>query len=121
MQPSKSLALRYYISGLLLLVAMLGIDTRAAAPLADAMPQMMADTDVVSDRTPAMGDCMPCAYCYSGPMSTVQGFSGESREQEPSAWTALASAASPLQGFVNAIGRRPSPVPVRIAYCRWSN
>lgn len=122
MQPFRSLAIRYGIGGvMLLLVGLFGLDARAALPSADVLPQMMAEADVMSDRMPAMGDCTPCAYCYSGPASTVQGFSGESKEREPSAWTALDSAASPPQRFVEVTGRRSSQVSVRIAYCRWSN
>ena len=120
MQPLSSLAMRYGIGGLLVFVALLGIDARAGTSSADAMPQMVAHTDVMSDRMPALGDCVPCAYCYTGPASTVQGFSGESKEREPSPWTVLASAA-PLARFVDVTGRRSLPVPVRIAYSRWSN
>ena len=113
--------MRRGIGGLMLLVALLGIDARAATSNADAMPQMVADADMMSHRMPVMGDCTPCAYCYSGPALTIQGFSGESKEREPSAWTALASAASSPRRFVDVTGRRSSLLPVRVAYCRWSN
>ena len=120
MQLPETLTLRCRISGVVLLfIALLGIDAHAGASRAEVMPQMVADTEVMPHHTPAMGDCMPCAYCYTGPASTVQTTSGESKEQDEQAWTALAEAPAPLP-FVDTNGRRPSPVPVRIAYCRWS-
>jgi hypothetical protein len=121
-QPLEALTLRRCISGVMLLfIALLGADVRAAAPRAEVMPQMTAGTEVMPHGAPAMGDCMPCAYCYTGPASTVQGTSGESKEQDAPAWIALAQTASASQGLVNTSGERQSPVPVRIAYCRWSN
>jgi hypothetical protein len=113
---------RYGIGSVMLLfVALLGIDVHAAAPRADVVPQMVADTAVVSHHAPAMGDCMPCAYCYAGPASTVHGFGGESREHDTAAWTALAKAEPALRRSFASERRGPAPVPARIAYCRWRN
>ena len=79
MRARDSLFVRRCSAALLLCLALLGGDARAAR--AEVMPQMVADADVMSDSAPVMGDCRPCAHCYTGPVSTVQGFSAESKEQ----------------------------------------
>jgi hypothetical protein len=106
---------------MLLFAALLGIDVHAGAPRAEVMQQMRADTEVMPHHAPAMGHCVPCAYCYLGPASAAQSTSGEPKGQDAPAWTALAEAPSALQRLVDTGVRRPSLVPVRIAYCRWSN
>jgi hypothetical protein len=113
---------RWGIGGaLLLFLALLGVDARASVPSAEVVHQMVAATEATSESAPAMGDFRPCAYCYAGPATTVHGFSGESKEQDVSAWVALAKAAPAQPWHAHCDGRRPSPLPVRIAYCRWSN
>jgi hypothetical protein len=106
---------------MLLFAALLGIDVHAAMPRADVMPQMVADTEAMSHAGPAMGDCMPCAHCYTGPAPTVQSNSGESKEHDAQAWTTLSAPTEAPLRPVQTADRRPSTVPVRIAYCRWSN
>lgn len=122
MQLLERLAMRCAFAGVVLFfVALLGVNAQAAAPAADRAPQMAADADMASGQMPAMDDCMPCVYCNTGPASTVQGFSGEPKEQAAAPWTALAPRAPSLGRSFKFARRQPSPVPVRIAYCRWSN
>ncbi len=121
MQPHRTFAARWGISGaLLVFFALLGIDVRAAVPGAEVVQKMRAATGAMPRSTPAMGDVMPCAYCYAGPAPTVDGFSGESKEPNASGWVAFAKAPAP-QARVHCDGRRRPPLPLRIAYCRCSN
>lgn len=120
MQACSSRALRCVRSVMLLFVA-LGTHVHASVPQAAGLPQMVVDTVMASDRMPAMDDCVPCAYCYSGPVSSVQGFSGEAKERSAVPWTTLAPAAVAPQRRVDNSAWLRTPVPVRITLCRWSN
>lgn len=120
MQPHRTFFLRWASGALLLIVALLGVHVDAAASRAGVMPQIAAATEAVLQPAPAMGDCVPCAYCYAGPAPTAHGLSGQFKEQAAPTWAALAPAAARSQRHVGSEAKQPQLVPLRIAYSRWN-
>jgi hypothetical protein len=120
-QPRRVFAVRWNSSGaLLLLLALLGVEAGAGAPSAEVVQHIEAAAEGAFRVASAMDDFLPCVYCHARPATMVHGFSGESKEQDGLAWVALPKPASagPLP---IATEKQPSPLPLRIVYCRWIN
>ena len=105
----------------LCLSLLLGTAARAAVPVQEiqhAGPVMAASTALRPMPTSAE-DCQTCAACAIAPVPAAHPFTGEgeSREQAPLAWLALATEAPAPTWFFDA-GDERLRWSVRIAFCR---
>lgn len=117
MKPRNAL-MRLLVGGLLLCALLLVVNARAATAELEARPVGAMGTMLRGHSIVDAMDCPPCIGCYTAPAPSLQGFSGETRQPDESAWPLhAAEARAPIRTFDDG-GRRAS-MPVRIAFCRW--
>jgi len=119
-RPERNPGHRRIGIALILLLTWFGLSASAAVPVMQQQTVMAADATPMSDAAPMLADCSPCMYCYAAPASAVEGFS-EPKEPEEQTWLALAVTLLVKPNASDTWRRKQSLVPLRIAYCRWSN
>jgi len=119
-RPERNPGHRRIGIALILLLTWFGLSASAAVPVMQQQTVMAADATPMSDAVPMLADCKPCMYCYAAPASAVVGFSEPGEPHEPT-WLALAETPLVRPQALDSWSRKQSPVPLRIAYCRWRN